>query len=56
MTLTKDVEYTMHVELNWVDPEVAKDFSIVAVGASNGDIEITHSKGLTSATLPVIAR
>ena len=53
---TKDVLYELHVELHWVDPEVAKDFSVVAQGVSNGAIEITHWKGQTTAELPVIER
>ena len=29
-TLTKDVAYELHLDMHWVDPETAKDFSIVA--------------------------
>ena len=41
-------EYYLHADLHWDDPEVAKDFSVVAQGVSNGAIEITHWKGLES--------
>ena len=50
------VAYTMTVEMFWNDPEIAKDFSVLAQGASGGAIEITHWKGLKTAKLPVIAR
>ena len=36
--MTQDVPYELHVEMHWEDPEVAKDFSVVAQGASNGGI------------------
>ena len=29
-TMTKDVAYELHLDMNWVDPETAKDFSVVA--------------------------
>ena len=53
-TLKKDQEYTVTFDMNWQDPEMAKDFSIIAQGVDGGEIEITHWKGLKSATLPLI--
>ena len=47
-TMKAGVEYTLNVEMQWQAPEVAKDFSVVAQGAANGVVEITHWKGLTS--------
>ena len=49
-------EYYLHADLHWDDPEVAKDFSVVAQGVKNGDIEITHWKGLESKKLAIIER
>ena len=55
-TLTKDQTYELHMDMHWSDPETAKDFSIIAQGQDGGDIEITHWKGIESATLPLIER
>ena len=55
-TLKAGVAYTMTVEMFWTDPEIAKDFSVLAQGVSGGAIDITHWKGLKTAKLPVIAR
>ena len=55
-TLTKDQTYELHMDMHWSDPETAKDFSIIAQGQDGGDIEITHWKGIKSATLPLIKR
>ena len=52
--LTKDVAYELNLDMHWVDPEVAKDFSVIAQGADGGEISITHWKGLKTASLPLI--
>ena len=46
--------YELNLDMHWVDPEVAKDFSVIAQGADGGEISITHWKGLQTASLPLI--
>ena len=55
-TLKKDQAYEIHLELDWSDPRMPKDISIIAQGVDGGDIEITHWKGIESAKLPLIGR
>ena len=54
--LEKDVTYEIHLDLDWSDPKMAKDISIIAQGKDGGAIELKHWKGLKSATFPRIER
>ena len=51
-----DKEYYLHAHMHWDDPELAKDFSVVAQGVLGGDISIKHWKDLQSKQLPVIGK
>ena len=48
--------YTIHMDMHWQDPEVAKDFSVVAQGLSGGGLTITHSTGMKTAAFPVLEK
>ena len=54
LNLVAGTEYVVHMDMHWQDPEVGKDFSVVAQGLSGGGLTITHSTGMKSAVLPVI--
>ena len=56
VTLTAGVTYKLDLDMHFEDPEVPKDFSVVAQGATGGAITITHWKGQKSAAWPVITK
>ena len=46
------VEYTVHTEWDWTNPEIPKDFSLVAYGMGGQELQLTHKGGLQSVDLP----
>ena len=48
--------YTVNVELDWTDEEVARDFSVVAHGMSGHTVTIERSDKKASDKLPAITR
>ena len=48
--------YTVEIEMDFGDEEVARDFSVVANGMSGGAVTVARSDGVATAKLPVIWR
>ena len=45
------VEYTVNIEWDWTNPEISKDFSIVAFGDGE-EVELWHKGGRESDAMP----
>ena len=54
--LKAGTSYTVGLEMDWTDEEVARDFSVVAHGMGGGAVTLTKSDGAATASLPVLER
>lgn len=47
----RGIEYTIHTEWDWTNPETSRDFSVVAFGLGGEDLQLEHKGGLKTADL-----